>query len=475
MLNLFRIISFPQRRVRLILSVGLIGVSLLFLWISGGFPPQVWRFLLKVMPDIPRLWMLRGPAILLPLLGLGLLSLTLLLIWISLISVLGWLLLQEWQYICDRQSFDRAVEKTERIVAQQQLPLDSWQRHPTAEQLLKMERTYSFAPAQKNGHQPQPSLQPLSLASTSLAPPPIPMSSSQQIPIPRPPSSQFKTMKAEQTYSEQRNTGTVAQISKGVGAFRLAIGTGLHPGIKRKQRPNEDSLLALEGIRTCDTGLQAYGLFVIADGIGGHTNGQVASRLTIASIRDIALPTLLSNELLSTDNIRTLLQEAIHHANLAVYKQNREYGTDMGSTVTAAMITQEGIAIANIGDSRTYLYRAGKGLTKVTKDHSLVERLLELGAITQEDVYHHSQRNEIYRSVGHTTSVEIDTFLLPLETGMTLLLCSDGIWEMVRDPHIEHILKTTLPDTVQASNRLIEAALEGGGHDNISVIVVHVL
>ncbi|MDQ6662611.1 MAG: protein phosphatase 2C domain-containing protein, partial [Chloroflexota bacterium] len=443
MVNPFRSINFSQRWVRLTLSIGLTGISLLFLWVWGGLPPQTWRFLLGVIRGIPRVWMLRGPAIFLPLLGLGLLSLTLLVIWISLIAVLGWILLQEWQYMRDRQYFDRALEKAEHIVTQQKSPLHSWQRHPTPEQLLEMENTSPFAPV----HQAQLPTHPLPVAST-----PPSMSSLQRVPILRQPSSQFKTVKPQQAYPEQKNPEPILQTSRGTGTFRLAIGTGLHSGLKRKQKPNEDSLLAIEGARTCDTGLQSYGLFIVADGIGGHTNGQVASRLTIASIRDIVLPTLLSSDLLSNDDIRELLQEAVHHANLAAYKQNREHETDMGSTVTAAMVTQEGIVIANIGDSRTYLYTNQKGLTKVTRDHSLVERLMETGAITVEEVYRHPQRNEIYRCIGDKTSVEIDTFLLPLQIGMTLVLCSDGVWEMVRDPHIEQILKTTFPDAVKASN-----------------------
>ncbi|HCP74473.1 MAG TPA: protein phosphatase, partial [Ktedonobacter sp.] len=89
-------------------------------------------------------------------------------------------------------------------------------------------------------------------------------------------------------------------------------------------------------------------------------------------------------------------------------------------------------------------------------------------------VYSHPRRNEIYRSLGHKTSLDVDMFTLPLEAETTLLLCSDGLWEMVRDPEIQEILATTLPDAATASKTLVQAALDGGGHDNISVIVVHI-
>lgn len=254
----------------------------------------------------------------------------------------------------------------------------------------------------------------------------------------------------------------------------FAIGTGLDAGIKRKNRPNEDNLLVIQGTHTYNTRAYPFGLFVVADGMGGHSKGQEASRLAIQHIRETVMPVLLSNAEIDGDHARELLLDALHHANLAVHQSNQQQHIDMGTTVTAAIMIDTTIAIANVGDSRTYLYRAQDGLKQVTKDHSLVGQLLARGEISEDDVYTHPQRNEIYRCIGEKATVQADTFLLPLEAETTLLLCSDGLWEMVRKPHIEQILRDTLPNAAQTSKALIQAALDGGGLDNVSAIVVHI-
>ena len=150
------------------------------------------------------------------------------------------------------------------------------------------------------------------------------------------------------------------------------------------------------------------------------------------------------------------------------------YKSEIGTTVTAALVVGKTISIANVGDSRTYSYTSASGLKKLTRDHSLVARLVENGAISADDVYTHPRRNEIYRSLGHKTSLDVDMFTHPLTAETTLLLCSDGLWEMVRDPVIQEILSAELPDATKASEALVQAALNGGGQDNISVIVVNV-
>jgi serine/threonine protein phosphatase PrpC len=127
-----------------------------------------------------------------------------------------------------------------------------------------------------------------------------------------------------------------------------------------------------------------------------------------------------------------------------------------------------------VGDSRTYIYRQGAGLAQITRDHSLVARLVAAGAIAAEDVYTHPDRNKIYRGLGEKDSVQVDWFIEPLRPGDYVLLCSDGLWEMVRDYEIEKILKRCLPDVAQVSDALVKAALHRGGSDNVSVIVAPV-
>jgi len=250
----------------------------------------------------------------------------------------------------------------------------------------------------------------------------------------------------------------------------LNVGTGLDAGLKRRGQPNEDTLLALPTIRTLRKGAQPVGLFVVADGMGGHGNGQEASRLAISSLHDAMQLALVDGP--EDDIYEELLAEGVHTANLAVYQRNRQKQADMGTTITAVLVIGNTAYVANVGDSRTYLYRESDGLIKVTRDHSAVARLVEAGAITPDEVYTHPKRNEIYRSLGNSASVKVDTFTVPLKVGDLLLLCSDGLWEMVRDADIERIVEAALPVSSQICDMLVEAALAGGGKDNISVIAV---
>jgi serine/threonine protein phosphatase PrpC/rubrerythrin len=254
----------------------------------------------------------------------------------------------------------------------------------------------------------------------------------------------------------------------------LAVGHLTDPGIKRKHKPNEDSLFAMQGAKTYNSLPQQFGLFVVADGMGGHASGQDASRLAIQTIINYVLPRVSSGNQVDDQAFLNLLCEGVQQANQAVHQRNLEERADMGTTMTAALIVGPVANIANVGDSRTYLYREPEGLTKITQDHSVVASLVEAGIIKPDDIYTHPKRNQIYRSLGEKPSVDVDLFRVPLQPGDKLLLCSDGLWDMVRDPEIQRLMSAPTPDPSQTGRDLIQAALAGGGEDNVSVIVVSI-
>jgi len=252
----------------------------------------------------------------------------------------------------------------------------------------------------------------------------------------------------------------------------LRIGTALDPGIERKLRPNEDTLSVTRGIIPAASS-KPFVLLTVADGMGGQGHGQEASRLAVQSLTEYVSGLLCSKQV-TPQNFLSLLKEGVQAANRVVYQRNREQRTEMGTTMTAALIVDTTAYVAHVGDSRCYLYREPGGLSQITHDHSLVAALVTAGAIQPEEIYTHPRRNLIYRCLGEKASVEVDACAVPLATGDILLFCSDGLWEMVRDQQIAAILTSPMPDPSQIAHALLQAALAGGGEDNVSVIVVQV-
>ncbi len=254
----------------------------------------------------------------------------------------------------------------------------------------------------------------------------------------------------------------------------LHVGSQTDPGIRRKNRPNEDSLFVTRGvIQTDSASPKPYALLILADGMGGQGHGQEASQLAIQSLLESVSDRLNSQQMLTKD-ILPLLSAGVEVANRAVYERNQEQRTVMGTTMTVALVVDNTAFVAHVGDSRCYLHHQPGGLSQITQDHSVVAALVTAGVIQPEDIYTHPSRNLIYRCLGEKAHLEVDTSTVPLVAGDMLLLCSDGLWEMVRDQQIETILATPRATPIKTTQALVKAALEAGGEDNVSVIVAQV-
>lgn len=262
-------------------------------------------------------------------------------------------------------------------------------------------------------------------------------------------------------------------LSSALSTQPLLIGVGWHAGIVRRQNPNEDSLVFLQGTCTYHGQLVPFGLFVVADGMGGHDCGQEASRLAIQSMMHTVLQNIVMSNELTDDFLIDMMIGGVDWANLAIFQRAQAWGKRMGTTLTAALVVGMKAYVVNVGDSRTYHYREGATLTQITRDHSLVATLVARGQITPDEIYTHPERSKVYRCLGSDNSVMVDWFMADLYSHDRLLLCSDGLWEMVRDPEIERILRGS-NDPTRASNALLQTALRNGGVDNVSLIVVRV-
>lgn len=226
-------------------------------------------------------------------------------------------------------------------------------------------------------------------------------------------------------------------------------------GIVRSQ--NEDFIYAPQG---------SDGFFaVVADGMGGHQAGEVASRIvvdTVVGALEGADPDSITNE---------ELRGVLIKANRNVWnKANSDIKLrGMGSTATAAVFRNSEALIGHIGDSRAYLFRDGS-LSQITKDHSYVQMLIDNGYISKKEALRHPNKNVITRAVGTEENVEADIFAVPLKKGDAILLCSDGLNGLVMDKEIETILKRGI---ACATDELIDLALKYGGDDNISVVIAY--
>jgi protein phosphatase len=256
------------------------------------------------------------------------------------------------------------------------------------------------------------------------------------------------------------------------GSIRLRAAAMTDVG--RVREHNEDSVLAVEYTReSMVEPAQSY-LYVVADGMGGAEAGEVASAIAVQTIRSY-IEARLDTARGEVINGAELLTGALEEANSKIieYVASHPESRGMGSTGVCAIVTPTDAAVAWVGDSRGYLME-GATLRQVTKDHSLVQRLVEIGQITAEEAHTHEHKNVITRSLGARQSgpAGAEAVAIKLKRGDKLLLCSDGLTAHVMDPQIREILGRNA-DPFDAARELIVAANAGGGTDNISVIVVY--
>ncbi len=534
MLKEFKGVYDLHRWVRYLSWIGLGSVTLFLLWAEGGFPPLAWRLFAQEIQQTPVLLATRGIAVLFPLTILAVLSLLWLLSWSLLLWVsltLLWPRKHDARHIAWRESRNMNVrevlllnedalqEDTVNIpklnlphkahLVSQVLATGTDSSRPSRQLIpnggrvnapvgTDLSRPGGGGVGQRVGDgafplRSLPNPHPQDAINRSL--PSTPNTQQREQPVlvsagsgrkarpttPLPPTPIARTWQRQRTdiASSIDNVPTTPERPSRTGVLtarrqtRLNVGVGWNSGITRRQRPNEDSLVVLQGMCTYNDQLVPFGLFVVADGMGGHDFGQEASHIAIQSMMQTVLRDIVASASLNDTAIIELLVNGVEKANTAICQRCREWGKNMGTTLTAALVVDTKVYIVNVGDSRTYLYDESNGLSQITLDHSLVANLVTAGVITPEEVYTHPERNKVYRSLGNRDGVEVDWFTRDLRQGDSLLLCSDGLWEMVREPDISRLIGSGQEPT-KVCDMLVQAALRGGGEDNVSTIVVKV-
>ncbi|PJF28402.1 MAG: hypothetical protein CUN53_00450 [Phototrophicales bacterium] len=241
-----------------------------------------------------------------------------------------------------------------------------------------------------------------------------------------------------------------------------------HIGVVRNN--NQDAAYTFFSAGRSVDDIPDFGLFIVADGMGGHHDGEKASALvtrTVSSyvIKHIFLP-MISGDNANQSAISEMLIKAVEKANADLNSKVPDGGTTLSSCVVIAGMAH----IAHVGDSRIYLIHRDH-IEQLTRDHSLVQRLIELDQLTPEEAKEHPQHNVLYRALGQNDAVEVDTLTRRLPPSSRLLICSDGLWNLVRDQETLDIVRQS-NSPAEACSRLIRLAIQRGGQDNITVVLL---
>lgn len=240
----------------------------------------------------------------------------------------------------------------------------------------------------------------------------------------------------------------------------MIIGAASDIGLIREN--NQDSIFVSNN--------REFPLFIVADGMGGHKAGEIASSMVVDIIKEKFLEE--HDNLKEESYIVSIIKESIKDANDIIYLKSLEDPkySGMGTTITLAYVFENKVYIGHVGDSRAYFYDE-KGIVQITEDHSLINELLKNGSITLEEAKNHPQRNMITRAVGTSCSIEMDIISKSYEKDNILLICSDGLSSMVSDKEINNWLKKE-KDMKTLCEKLVLASKDNGGLDNISVVAI---
>jgi protein phosphatase len=267
---------------------------------------------------------------------------------------------------------------------------------------------------------------------------------------------------------------------EGHGEIRVRLFARTDVGQVREH--NEDNFLVadltrrqrglMEANRQTSIGPQGA-VFAVCDGMGGAAAGEIASQLAVDIVCEKMIEGLDDTAAVSRDELGRRLVRAVEAAGLRIYQEAKLDRTrrGMGTTVTAAALVDEVLFLAQVGDSRGYILRQGN-LVQVTRDQSLVNQLIEAGQLTEEEAETFEHNNIILQALGTSDTVQVDLTYVDLHQGDVLLLCSDGLSGMVRFDEIREVLRAST-DPLETCKTLTERANQAGGHDNITVIVVH--
>ena len=210
-------------------------------------------------------------------------------------------------------------------------------------------------------------------------------------------------------------------------------------------------------------------LFIVADGMGGYKGGEVASKLAVETSKNYIINNFNSIEH-ERESILNLIKSAIEYANLVVYEKSKEIPEleNMGTTIDICLVIQNKVYIGHVGDSRVYRKRK-EFFRKLTTDHSYVQKLVSDGTITKEEAYNHPKKNMLIKALGCSSFVEPDVMVKGFLKDDILLMCSDGLTNMLRD---EEIVKIINQNPMEACNRLVNEANDKGGLDNITAVII---